>query len=160
MIDFSLVAIIVLVVLLIAFWRYAIGRFRTLEQKIADLTVVKEDLQRLLVQDDTLMDKKTADGQPEEKTAEKTASPLVAVGARHPAVVKKQPPVVVKTEQKEETPAKAAAEEDEVVAVIMAAIAAYGYSPAAVRSIRPHQAKSRDQRSKWALAARLGSMNR
>lgn len=171
MIDYSLVAIIVLLVLLVALWRYSVGRFRMLEQKITELTGVKEDLQRLLVQDDTLIDKKT--GQVKKQAAVPTAeeapaeeaedqrpkAPLVPMSARQPAVVKKQPPMVVAAnENTKEIPASGN-EEEETVAVIMAAIAAYGYPPSAIRSIRPHRQK-KDQRRNWALAARLGGMSR
>ena len=50
--------------------------------------------------------------------------------------------------------------DDEVVAVIMAAVAAYGYPPSAIRSIRPQKRGYKRHRENWAMAARLGGMSR
>lgn len=79
-------------------------------------------------------EKKETKTQPAPETKD-TANPIVPVGQRQPAVVEARPLATVpesrEASDSDELP-------DDVVAVIMAAVAAcrYGYSPAAIRSIR------------------------
>ena len=78
---------------------------------------------------------------------------VVPVGQRQPAVVAARPMATVPAEP---TASQADVSDisPEVVAVIMAAVAAYGYSPAAIRSIK---AKKR-QNAHWIMAGRLAGM--
>ena len=84
-------------------------------------------------------------------------NPVVPVGQRQPAVVAARPMAVVK-ETAPQGPQDGL--DDEVVAVIMAAVAAYGYPPSAIRSIRPQKRGYKRHRENWAMAARLGGMSR
>lgn len=165
--DLQLLALIVLAILFILQWRQSASRFQEMERKIAELTEIKDDLQRMLAKQ----------GQGAAPAAEKTVLPptdepsekkedvpvpnhavaqgqsIVPVGQRQPAVVSARPMAAVPAE-----PAVPQADisgiAPEVVAVIMAAVAAYGYSPAAVRSI-----KARKRRNKhWIMASRLAGM--
>lgn len=80
-------------------------------------------------------------------TPEPVAAPVVETPAPAPQAPAAQPVV---------TSAPAQGLTPEVVAVIMASIAAYGYSPSAIRSIRPAQALRRGQN--WVMAGRLANM--
>lgn len=164
--DLQLLALIVLVILFVLQWRHSAGRFEEMERKIAELTEVKEDLQRMMakqrmgVSDPAVPPSDHSSDVSENQAAtEKTApaaeavqNPIVPVGRRHLAVVTPKPMVAVQPPQ-----VPAAVPDDippEVVAVIMAAVAAYGCSPAGIRSIRKKPARS----YRWVLAGRLAGM--
>ena len=150
--------VLVLVLLLGLLWRRSAVRFQEMEGKIAELTEVKEELQRLLAAQEQ---EKAAESGPspagaeekrQESAPERPAKAMVALGQRQPVAVVSRPMAVV---PKGQVPANVPADiTPEIVAVIMAAVAAYGYSPASIRSIR----KSRGRSSRWALAGRLAAM--
>lgn len=164
--DLQLLALIVLAILCVLQWRHSASRMQEMERKIAELAEVKDDLQRLLAKQgqQTASAPETAAPQPaqEEDAPKEVPVPthavaahqsVVPVGQRQPAVVAARP---IATVPAEPTAPQADASDisPEVVAVIMAAVAAYGYSPAAIRSIK---AKKR-QNAHWIMAGRLAGM--
>lgn len=162
MIEILFAVIALLIVMTLVLCKYYNSRFSALEGKLQDVAEYQKSVKELAeaVHDlkDAVKSEKTVPQASEKAEEEKKelANPVVPVGQRQPAVVAARPMTVVKAE-------KAAAEEgvpDEVVAVIMAAVAAAGYSPAAIRSIRPQRRGYKRHRENWAMAARLGGMNR
>ena len=148
--DLQLLALIVLAILCVLQWRHSASRMQEMERKIAELAEVKDDLQRLLAkqgqQTAPAPASQTAAPQPvqEEDAPKEEPVPthavaahqsVVPVGQRQPAVVAARPMATVPAEP---TAPQADVSDisPEVVAVIMAAVAAYGYSPAAIRSIK------------------------
>ncbi|MGN0948842.1 MAG: hypothetical protein ACI4NR_08150 [Megasphaera sp.] len=165
MIEILFAVIALLIVMTLVLCKYYNSRFSALEGKLQDVAEYQKSVKELAeaVHDlkDAVKSEKTVPQASEKAEEEKKelANPVVSVGQRQPAVVAARPMTVVKAEK-----AAAAAEEegvpDEVVAVIMAAVAAAGYSPAAIRSIRPQRRGYKRHRENWAMAARLGGMNR
>ena len=166
--DLQLLALIVLAILCVLQWRHSASRMQEMERKIAELAEVKDDLQRLLAkqgqQTAPASASQTAAPQPvqEEDAPKEEPVPTHAVAA-HPSVVPvgQRQPAVVAARPMATVPAEPTAPQadvsdisPEVVAVIMAAVAAYGYSPAAIRSIK---AKKR-QNAHWIMAGRLAGM--
>lgn len=164
MIEILFAVIALLIVMTLVLCKYYNSRFSALEGKLQDVAEYQKSVKELAeaVHDlkDAVKSEKTVPQASEKAEEEKKelANPVVPVGQRQPAVVAARSMTVVKAEK-----AAAAAEEgvpDEVVAVIMAAVAAAGYSPAAIRSIRPQRRGYKRHRENWAMAARLGGMNR
>ena len=133
--------------------RYYNTRFRALEDKMKDVADFQQSVKDLA---EAVQDLKEA--VKSEKTVQlQSTQPVVPVGQRQPAVVAARPMTVV-SDGNQATPEGELS--DEVIAVIMAAVAAYGYSPAAIRSIRPQKRGYKRHRENWAMAARLGGMSR
>ena len=150
MIEIQFAVIVLLVAMTLVLSRYYNTRFRALEDKMKDVADFQQSVKELA---EAVQDLKDA------VKAEKTelTHPVVPVGQRQPAVVAARPMAVVK-----ETAPQGSQDglDDEVVAVIMAAVAAYGYPPSAIRSIRPQKRSYKRHRENWAMAARLGGMSR
>ena len=121
------------------------------QQSVKELAEAVQNLK------DPVKVEKTVPSEPEEAEKSELTNPVVPVGQRQPAVVAARPMAVVK-----ETAPQGSQDglDDEVVAVIMAAVAAYGYPPSAIRSIRPQKRGYKRHRESWAMAARLGGMSR
>ena len=158
MIEIQFAVIILLVAMTLVLSRYYNTRFRALEDKMKDVQQSVKELAEA-VQDlkDAVKAEKTVPPEPEEEEKPELTHPVVPVGQRQPAVVADRPMAVVK-----ETAPQGSQDglDDEVVAVIMAAVAAYGYPPSAIRSIRPQKRSYKRHRENWAMAARLGGMSR
>lgn len=160
MIEIQFAVIILLVAMTLVLSRYYNTRFRALEDKMKDVADFQQSVKELAeaVQDlkDSVKAEKTVPPEPEEEEKPELTHPVVPVGHR-PAVVAARPMAVVK-----ETATQGSQDglDDEVVAVIMAAVAAYGYPPSAIRSIRPQKRSYKRHRENWAMAARLGGMSR
>lgn len=165
--DLQLLALIVVIILCLLQWRQSASRFQEMERKIAALTEVKEDLQRMLAKERNQHASETATDAPiqaDKPTDVKKEMPvpshavadgmaIVPVGQRKPAVVAAHPIATV-TDETDKLQDDASAIPPEVVAVIMAAISAYGYSPSAICSI-----KARKRRNEhWIMAGRLAGM--
>ncbi|MGN0944859.1 MAG: hypothetical protein ACI4N8_00010 [Megasphaera sp.] len=161
MIEIQFAVIVLLIVMTLVLCKYYNTRFRALEDKMKDVADFQQSVKELAeaVQDlkDAVKSEKTVPAEAETIEKQELTHPVVPVGQRQPAVVAARPMAVVK-----ETAPEAAQDgvEDEVVAVIMAAVAAYGYPPSAIRSIRPQKRGYKRHRENWAMAARLGGMNR
>lgn len=159
MIEIQFAVIILLVAMTLVLSRYY--SFRALEDKMKDVADFQQSVKELAeaVQDlkDAVKAEKTVPPEPEEEEKTELTHPVVPVGQRQPAVVAARPMAVVK-----ETAPQGSQDglDDEVVAVIMAAVAAYGYPPSAIRSIRPQKRSYKRHRENWAMAARLGGMSR
>lgn len=116
---------------------YAVtGENEALQQKVADLEKALQEQQQ---------------GKAEAVSAESVEKDsVIKVPAEQPAAPIESEPVPEPPAPREDglTP--------EVVAVIMATIAAYGYSPAAIRSIRKTPSIQRSQN--WLIAGRMANM--
>ena len=157
--EFVLVALIALAVSLGIVWYGVTSRTREFDRRITKLEEENAKLRGLLDEACQSYKKQTA-AAPQQTAGEPAPAkpvvsaapvqhPVVPVGTRHPVVVPARPMTIVpKTEQ------TAGAAPPEIVAVIMAAVAACGYSPAAIRSIRPLQRRSQN----WIMAGRLANM--
>ena len=158
MIEIQFAVIVLLIAMTLILSRYYNTRFRALEDKMKDFQQSVKELAEA-VQDlkDAVKSEKTVQPQPTQPEKQELTHPVVPVGQRQPAVVAAQPMTVV-SDGNQATPEGELS--DEVVAVIMAAVAAYGYSPAAIRSIRPQKRGYKRHRENWAMAARLGGMSR
>lgn len=161
MIEIQFAVIVLLIAMTLILSRYYNTRFRALEDKMKDVADFQQSVKELAeaVQDlkDAVKSEKTVLSEPEEMEKTELTHPVVPVGQRQPAVVTARPMAVV-----EKTAPQVSSEgvDDEVVAVIMAAVAAYGYPPSAIRSIRPQKRGYKRHRENWAMAARLGGMSR
>lgn len=158
--ELVLAALIALAVLLLLGWYILNSKIQSLAADIKALQKERDGLQARL-------------NAAEEKLAAAPASPAAASSPVEPAEPA-EPAVQEVAETVAEEPVQAASVEEpetdaiedvpsdseippEVVAVIMAAVAACGYSPAAIRSIRrdttrPHQSRG------WVMAGRLAGM--
>ena len=155
--ELVLAALIALAVLLLLGWYILNSKIQSLSADVKALQKERDDLQARL-------------NAAEEKLAAAPASPAAAsspVESAEPAVQEvaetvAEEPVQTAPVEEPETDAIEDVPSDseippEVVAVIMAAVAACGYSPAAIRSIRrdttrPHQSRG------WVMAGRLAGM--
>ncbi len=155
--EFVLVALIALAVLLGIVWYVVTSRTREFDQRIANLEKENAKLRNVIEKACQVDAKQKVSVQPQQEKAVSTNEtvdavpvqhPIVPIGTRHPAVVPARPVAVI---PKNETAGKLS---PEIVAVIMAAVAACGYSPAAIRSIRPVQQRSKN----WVMAGRLANM--
>lgn len=151
--EFVLVALIALAVLLGIVWYAVSNRTHEFDRRMTQLEEENARLRSLLEKACQPAKENTASAPPK-PTASVPAQapvqhPIVPVGTRHPAVVPARPMTVVPKE--EQVPGMTP---PEIVAVIMAAVAACGYSPAAIRSIRPVQRRSQH----WIMAGRLANM--
>lgn len=161
MIEIQFAVIVLLIAMTLVLSRYYNTRFRALEDKMKDVADFQQSVKDLAeaVQDlkEAVKSEKTVQPQSTQPEKQELTHPVVPVGQRPPAVVTARPIAVV-----EKTASQVSSEgvDDEVVAVIMAAVAAYGYSPAAIRSIRPQKRGYKRHRENWAMAARLGGMSR
>ncbi|MCF0153337.1 MAG: hypothetical protein MSS75_05250 [Megasphaera sp.] len=161
MIEIQFAVIVLLIAMTLVLSRYYNTRFRALEDKMKDVADFQQSVKELAeaVQDlkDAVKAEKTVPAEPEKIEKQELTHPVVPVGQRQPAVVGERSMAVVK-----ETAPQTSQDgvDDEVVAVIMAAVAAYGYPPSAIRSIRPQKRGYKRHRENWAMAARLGGMNR
>lgn len=168
MIEIQFAVIILLVAMTLVLSRYYNTRFRALEDKMKDVADFQQSVKELAeaVQDlkDPVKAEKTVPPEPEEEEKPELTHPVVPVGQRQPAVGQRQPAVVAARPMAvvKETAPQGSQDglDDEVVAVIMAAVAAYGYPPSAIRSIRPQKRSYKRHRENWAMAARLGGMSR
>ncbi len=161
--NLVIIALVALALLVVLVW-YTLsnrlqavnGRVHELQQKNEELTRLIEELQAQKGETPVAAaEEKTA--APAEEAPAEAAAPEVAKAAAE-GVAGETP---VATPAAEETPAAEAAAMDgelspEIVAVIMAAVAACGYDPAAIRSIRPQQHHSRSHN--WVMAGRLAGM--
>ena len=150
--EFVLVALVALAVLLGIIWYAVSNRTREFDQRITKLEEENARLSSLV--EAYQAETKKQEEMPKETSYEKESDtafvqhPMVSVGNRHPVVVPARPIAVVpKTGPVHDT-------QSEIVAVIMAAVAACGYSPAAIRSIRPVQRHHQN----WVMAGRLANM--
>ena len=159
MIEIQFAVIVLLVAMTLVLSRYYNTRFRALEDKMKDVADFQQSVKELAEAVQNLKDpvkvEKTVPSEPEEAEKSELTNPVVPVGQR--PVVAARPMAVVK-----ETAPQGSQDglDDEVVAVIMAAVAAYGYPPSAIRSIRPQKRGYKRHRESWAMAARLGGMSR
>ena len=165
MIEILFAVIALLIVMTLVLCKYYNSRFSALESKLQDVEAYQKSVKELAeaVQDlkDTVKAEKAvpqASEKAEKEEKQELTHPVVPVGQRQPAVVAARPMTVVKDAKAAESDEEDVP--DEVVAVIMAAVAAAGYSPAAIRSIRPQRRGYKRHRENWAMAARLGGMNR
>lgn len=160
MIEIQFAVIVLLVAMTLVLSRYYNTRFRALEDKMKDVADFQQSVKELAEAVQDLKDAVKAEKGPAaagRSGKTELTHPVVPVGQRQPAVVAARPMAVVK-----ETAPQASQDglDDEVVAVIMAAVAAYGYPPSAIRSIRPQKRGYKRHRENWAMAARLGGMSR
>ena len=155
--NLVIIALVALALLVVLVWYTLSNRLQAVNGRVHELQQKNEELTRLL----------------EELQAQKVAAPAVAAEEKTPAQAEAAPAAASAPETAKaaagnvagETPAatpaaEAAATEGElspeIVAVIMAAVAACGYDPAAIRSIRPQQRHSRSHH--WVMAGRLAGM--
>lgn len=161
MIEIQFAVIVLLIAMTLVLSRYYSTRFRALEDKMKDVADFQQSVKDLAeaVQDlkEAVKSEKTVQPQSTQPEKQELTHPVVPVGQRQPAVVAARPMTVV-SDGNQATPEGELS--DEVVAVIMAAVAAYGYSPAAIRSIRPQKRGYKRHRENWAMAARLDGMSR
>ena len=157
MIEIQFAVIVLLVAMTLVLSRYYNTRFRALEDKMKDVADFQQSVKELAEAVQNLKDpvkvEKTVPSEPEEAEKSELTNPVVPVGQRQPAVVAARPMAVVK-----ETAPQGS--QDGLDDVIMAAVAAYGYPPSAIRSIRPQKRGYKRHRESWAMAARLGGMSR
>lgn len=155
--EFVLVALIALAVLLGIVWYVVASRTREFDRRIAKLEEENAHLRSVIETACRADAKQTASVQPKQEKVASTDEtvgpvpvqhPIVPVGTRHPAVVPARPVAVI---PKNESSGNLS---PEIVAVIMAAVVACGYSPVAIRSIRPVHRRSRN----WVMAGRLANM--
>lgn len=144
--DVTSVIELVLAILLFLLALTTTKRIGRLEDTVYALTGENEELQKKL---DALTAKKEA-----EQTAETPKTEAVEEAQPAPAPVEAAPEPAVPAQPAQPAPTDSLT--PDVVAVIMATIAAYGYSPAAIRSIRPTQTLRRGQN--WVMAGRLANM--
>lgn len=152
--ELVLAALIALAVLLLLGWYILNSKIQSLA---ADVKALQKERDGLLARLNAA----------EEKLAAAPASPAAASSPVEPAMQEvaetvAEEPVQTASVEEPETDAIEDVPSDseippEVVAVIMAAVAACGYSPAAIRSIRrdttrPHQSRG------WVMAGRLAGM--
>lgn len=171
--TFIIVALVALLCLILAMSHYLNARINAAHLQ---LEIVKEENEQLKAKVEELQ-KPAAAPQvqataPEEpaapessKASEASEAPAVEepaakhlpmhIGERKPAVRQSQPMAVVAGEERK-GPEVDGSIAPEIVAAIVAAIAAYGYSPASIRSIKPHKTARRE--SQWVLAGRLSNM--
>lgn len=160
-----LIALIALAVLLGIVWYVLSRRMQAMELRLQKLEEENASLRSMIQQPSGNADEegpdKAATNMPSQPVHEAAVveeqpapaplkNPVVPVGTRHPVVVPAHPMVAVSS--KKQKPSGGLS--PEVVAVIMAAVAACGYSPAAIRSIRPVQRRS----ANWVMAGRLANM--
>lgn len=137
--------ILAIVVALLAY--IVLTRLRRLEDTVYAVTGENEALQAKVAALQAQIDKNQLQVEPsDDAPAQPDTAPAAQPAPAQPAV----------------TPDTAAPEASEsvapeVVAVIMATIAAYGYSPSAIRSIRPTRQVMRQQQN-WIMAGRMASM--
>lgn len=152
--ELVLAALIALAVLLLLGWYILNSKIQSLAADVKALQKERDGLQERL-------------NAAEEKLAAPAASSAAPVEPAEPAVqevaetvaeesVQTAPAEEPETDAIEDVPSDSEIP-PEVVAVIMAAVAACGYSPAAIRSIRrdttrPHQSRG------WVMAGRLAGM--
>lgn len=160
-IEFILAILVILAILLVVFKVTMTNRLRGLEDTVYELTEENEALQKEMKETKAKED------------AAKTAAPVAAASAEAKEtvpVVAAQPvtnhlvpvgqrnlAVVTTPVEREDVPQGVTAIPETVVAVIMAAVAAMGYSPAAIRAIRPKQRPLRRNRN-WVMAGRMANM--
>lgn len=152
--ELVLAALIALAVLLLLGWYILNSKIKALA---SDVETLKKERDGLLVRLNAS----------EEKLAAAPAAPVADAATAEPA----EPAVGEVPENTAEKPLQPAGEEaedtkdilsdseipPEVVAVIMAAVAACGYNPAAIRSIRRDTARTH-QNHGWVMAGRLAGM--
>lgn len=155
MIEILFAVIALLIVMTLVLCKYYNSRFSALESKLQDVEAYQQSVKELAEAVQDLKETEKAEKEEKQEKQELT-HPVVSVGQRQPAVVAARPMTVVKNAKAAESDEELS---DEVVAVIMAAVAAAGYSPAAIRSIRPQRRGYKRHRENWAMAARLGGMN-
>ena len=156
MIEILFAVIALLIVMTLVLCKYYNSRFSALESKLQDVEAYQQSVKELAEAVQDLKETEKAEKEEKQEKQELT-HPVVSVGQRQPAVVAARPMTVV-SDGNQAVPEGELS--DEVVAVIMAAVAAYGYSPAAIRSIRPQKRGYKRHRENWAMAARLGGMSR
>jgi len=142
-------ALVALAILLFIVWRTTAARLQAVSNKLAVLEEKQVKLENIL----NSREGKAAKSETVEKdVADKvTAVPETTEekDAGTPAIAAVEEPV------KSDDASPSDTVPPEVVAVIMAAIAACGYSPAAIRSIRPQK---RLRSRSWVMAGRLNGM--
>lgn len=154
--EFVLAALIALAALLVILWYTTITRFKGAERKIFALTQENKELQRLLEKTGSVAQNAASQTEPPQTAAIGESAgagvryPVVPVGGRQPVVLGTRAMVAVKADES----AAAGGISPDVAAVIMAAVAAYGYSPTAIRSIRSNVRQNKN----WVMAGRLAGM--
>ncbi len=155
-VEFILAILVILAALLVALKVTMTNRLRGLEDTVYELTEENEALQKAMKETQAKEAEPVAAPPAPAKEeavpvveAKPVTNHLVPVGQRNLAVVAQ--PVV------EEAPQGINAIPEAVIAVIMAAVAAMGYSPAAIRAIRPKQRTLRRNRN-WVMAGRMANM--
>ncbi|MCH4166638.1 MAG: hypothetical protein LKF74_02070 [Megasphaera sp.] len=144
-----LITLIVLAVLVFGIGHVLSQRIIALQGRVRELAEQNEDLQRQIegLKKDTNMTEAVPVSEP-------IKNPPMPLGERKPALMaNKELAVVAKT--KKTAPAVSAGIDPEVIAVIMAAVAACGYSPAAIQGIRR---KKTVKAVNWVMAGRLAGM--
>ncbi|MBC3536386.1 hypothetical protein [Megasphaera hominis] len=141
--NLVIIALVALALLVVLVWYTLSNRLQAVNGRVHELQQKNEELTRLL----------------EELQAQKVAAPAVAAEEKTPAQAEEAPAAAAAPETAKAAAEAAATEGElspEIVAVIMAAVAACGYDPAAIRSIRPQQRHSRSHN--WVMAGRLAGM--
>lgn len=160
MIEIQFAVIILLVAMTLVLSRYYNTRFRALEDKMKDVADFQQSVKELAeavqdLKDPVKAEKRSCRNRKKRKTgvdaSRRSCRPAPASCRRRPAdgCRKRNGPQGSQDGL-----------DDEVVAVIMTAVAAYGYPPSAIRSIRPQKRSYKRHRENWAMAARLGGMSR
>lgn len=146
--EFIFALVIVVAVILFAV-RYTLNRrMQNLEDTVYELTEENESLKKIIKTQEK--EEKAEQAEPVAVIAAKpVTNHLVPVGQRNLAVVE-APAAQAQPQETSSIPG-------EVIAVIMAAVAAMGYSPAAIRAIRPKQRRMRCNRN-WVMAGRMANM--
>lgn len=157
--ELVLAALIALAVLLILGWYILNSKIKTLAAEVQTLRQERSSLEdRLKALEEAKSTAAAAPAEahveaepdvPQEEAKAPAAAETAAAAASQP---EPEPPMAAEpTDSDNEIP-------PEVVAVIMAAVAACGYSPAQIRSIRRGQSGPQHQNRSWVMAGRLAGM--
>lgn len=150
--ELVLAALIALAVLLLLGWYILNSKIKALA---SDVETLKKERDGLLVRLNASEEKIAAVPAAQGKAAAEPAEPAVGEVPENTA----EKPLQPAGEEAEDTKDIPSDSEipPEVVAVIMAAVAACGYNPAAIRSIRRDTARTH-QNHGWVMAGRLAGM--
>lgn len=152
--ELVLAALIALAVLLLLGWYILNSKIKALA---SDVKTLKKERDGLLARLNAA-EEKLAASQAAPVADAATAEPAEPAVEEVPEPVAEEPLPSVEKEIEDTKDAPSDSEiPPEVVAVIMAAVAACGYSPAAIRSIRRDTARPHQNHS-WVMAGRLAGM--
>ncbi len=153
--ELVLAALIALAVLLLLGWYILNSKIKALA---SDVETLKKERDGLLVRLNASEEKIAAVPVAQGKAAAATAEPAEPAVGEVPENTAEKPlqPAGEEAEDTKDIPSDSEIP-PEVVAVIMAAVAACGYNPAAIRSIRRDTARTH-QNHGWVMAGRLAGM--